>query len=70
MGAYGRLDKLVLGLEVVVDVADRDVGGAGDVAQRRLLDALLVEDLGGGGYQPLALAGGLGPRGGPVRLHL
>jgi hypothetical protein len=38
-----RLDELVLRLEVVVDVSDRDVGRPGDVGDRRLLDALLVD---------------------------
>jgi len=47
------LDDFVLGLEVVVDVARRDVGGLGDVGERRPFDALLVHELRRGGYQPL-----------------
>jgi hypothetical protein len=38
-----RGDKLVLGLEVVVDVADRDIGGLGDIGDRRLLDTLPMD---------------------------
>ena len=38
-GDHG-VDEVVLGLEVVVDVADRHVGGVGDVRERRALDSL------------------------------
>jgi hypothetical protein len=57
-----RLDDGVLGLEVVVDVAERDVRGRRDVRERGLLDTRLVDPLGRGGDQPLPLAGrpGLG----------
>ena len=41
-----RLDELVLGLEVVVDVADRDVGRPCDVGDRCGLDALLMKACG------------------------
>jgi hypothetical protein len=60
-----RLDDGVLGLEVVVDVAEGDAGGRRDVSERRLLDARLVDPLAGGGDQPLPLAErpGLGVRG-------
>ena len=50
-------DELVLGLEVVVDVADRHLSGVGDVGQRRGLDALLVENLACARDQPLPLSG-------------
>ena len=55
-----RLEDGVLGLEVVVDVAERDVRGRRDVRERGLLDALLVDPLAGGGDQPLPLAGRFG----------
>ena len=51
-----RLDELVLGLEVVVDVADRDVGRPRDVGDRRLLDALLMDHLARARDEALALA--------------
>ena len=57
MGVDRRRDELILGLEVVVDVADRDVGSVGDVRECRPLDALLVQKPGGAVDEPLALAG-------------
>jgi len=36
-------DELVLGLEVVVDVPDRDVGVFCDLGERGAVDALLVD---------------------------
>ena len=51
-----RLDELVLGLEVVVDVADRDVGRLGDVGDRCLLDALLMDQRARAGDQTVAFA--------------
>src|SRR5262249_38386856 len=53
-----RLDQLVLGLEVVVHVPDRDVGRLRDVGERRPPDPLLVQHPAGSGHEPLALAGG------------
>ena len=54
-----RLDdgsyELVLGLEVVVDVPDRDVGRRRDVSERGPLDTLLIEQLRRGGDEPLPL---------------
>ena len=43
MGVDDGADELVLGLEVVVDVAQRARRRVGDVGERRLLDALLVD---------------------------
>ena len=43
-GGDDRVDELVLGLEVVVDVAERDLGGLSDIRQRRAVDSLGVED--------------------------
>ena len=66
VGVDRRSDELVLGLEVVVDVADRDVGCSGDVRERRPLDALLVQNPARGGDEPLALTElgfGAGPPG-------
>ncbi len=51
----GRLDELVLRLEVVVDVAHGDVGRARDVGQGRLLDPLLVQHTHGGAREPFPL---------------
>ena len=48
--------EFVLGLEVVVDVADGHVGRVGDVGDRRLLDPLLVEPLARACDEPLAFA--------------
>jgi hypothetical protein len=48
-------DDVVLGLEVVVDVADRHVRRLRDVGQRRLLDAVAVEQLGSRRDQALPL---------------
>ena len=45
--------EIVLGLEVVVDVADGHVSGSGDVGDRRLLDPLLVDHLARAGHEPL-----------------
>jgi hypothetical protein len=50
-----RGHQRVLGLEVVVHVAERDVGGGGDVGQSRPLHAVLVEDPPRGRDQALAL---------------
>jgi predicted DCC family thiol-disulfide oxidoreductase YuxK len=50
-------DQFILGLEVVVDVADRNISGSCDVRQRRRLDALTVQHLPCGNGQTLALAG-------------
>ena len=51
-----RLDELVLGLEVVVDVADRNVGRSRDLGDRRLLDALMMDHLARAGDQTFAFA--------------
>jgi hypothetical protein len=48
-------DQLVLGLAVVVDIADRDLGRLRDFRDRRLLDALLVDRLARAGHESLAL---------------
>jgi hypothetical protein len=56
VGVDRRCDQLVLGLEVVVDVADWDIGCLCDVGERRPLDALLVQNPACGGDEPLALA--------------
>ena len=56
VAANRRLDELILCLEVVVDVADRDVGFPGDVGDRRLLDSLLVDDRARPRDQALAFA--------------
>jgi hypothetical protein len=53
-----RLDQLVLGLEVVVHVSDRNVGRQRDVGERRPFYPLLIQDPAGGGHQALPLAGG------------
>ena len=55
MGLDGRRYDVVLGLEVVVDVARGDVGHLGDVRERGPLGALLVQELHRGADQPLAL---------------
>jgi hypothetical protein len=59
-----RLEQVVLGLEVVVHVAERDARGRRDVRQGGLLRALLVDPLARGGDQPVPLARrpGLGVR--------
>ena len=54
-----RADELVLRLEVVVDVSNRDVGPLGDLGDRRPLDALLVDQRSGARDEPFALACGL-----------
>ena len=51
-----RLDQVVLGLEVVVDVAERYAGRGRDVRERGPLDATGVEHLARGVDQPLPLA--------------
>ena len=56
MAGDRRLDELVLGLEVVVDVADRDVGRPRDVGDGCGLDALLMEQLARAGDQTVAFA--------------
>ena len=48
-------DDLVLGLEVVVDVARRHIRDLCDVRQRRPFDALLVQKLRGRAGEPLSL---------------
>jgi hypothetical protein len=50
------LDEIVLRLEVVVDVAGWDVRRPRDVSDRRLLDALPVDQLARGSDQTVALA--------------
>jgi hypothetical protein len=50
-------DELVLGLEVVVDVADRHVGALGNLGQRRPVHALLVEERGRAPDEALSFAG-------------
>ena len=52
-----RPDELVLGLEVVVDVAHRNISCLGDICERCHLDAMLMEQLTGSSYQPFPLAG-------------
>jgi hypothetical protein len=56
VGVDHGLDELILGLEVVVDVPDRHVGGRGDVRERAGLHALLAEDAAGSVDEALALA--------------
>src|SRR5437868_552372 len=51
-----RSDERVLALEVVVDVAERYVGGFGDVGQGGLLDALAVDELRRSVDEAIALA--------------
>ena len=58
-----RRDDFVFGLEVVVDVAGRDVRRLSDIGERGLFNALLVQELGGGGYQPLPFPRPLPDRG-------
>ena len=53
VGLDDRRDDVVFGLEVVVDVAGGNVRGAGDLGERGPFDALLVQELGRSGYQPL-----------------
>ena len=53
-----RLYQLVLGLEVVIHIPDRNAGRQCDVGERRPLDPLFVQHLTGGGHEPLALARG------------
>ena len=55
VGLDDRRDDVVLGLEVVVDVAGGDVRGTGDVGERGPFDALLVQELGRRGHQPVSL---------------
>jgi len=57
MSVDRRLHELVLGLEVVVDVAHGHVRRLRDVRERRLLDPLLMEDQARTLDQPLALVG-------------
>ena len=57
MGVDRGRHEVVLGLEVVVDVADRDIGRLRDIRDRRLLHALLVEHLACTRDESLALAG-------------
>ena len=51
-----RLDELVLGLEVVIDVANRDIGRPRNVGDRCRLDALLMDQLARAGDQTFAFA--------------
>ncbi len=62
-------DQLVLGLEVVIDVAERHLGRTGDVAEGGLLHALLMEDLDSRPHQALTFAAPAGTPGerGPAR---
>jgi hypothetical protein len=55
VGLDDRGDDVVFGLEVVVDVAHGHVRGLGDVSQRCLFNALLVQQLGCGGDEALPL---------------
>src|SRR5437764_2362228 len=52
-----RFDKLVLRLEVVVDVADGNVRRSRDIGDRRLLDALVVDHLARTRHEALTLSG-------------
>jgi len=49
-------DELVLGLEVVVDVPERDVGAFGDLGEGRAVDALFMEQRPGALDEPIPLA--------------
>ena len=51
-----RADELVLGLEVVVDVSGRHIGGFGDLYQRRRLHTLAVHEIAGAGDEAFAFA--------------
>ena len=51
------LDQLVLGLEVVVDVSDGNVGRPRDAGEGGPFDALFVQDLGCRGGEPSVLVG-------------
>jgi len=48
------LDKRVLGREVLVEGAGRDVGGIDERGDPGRVDAVPVEQLGGGAQDPLA----------------
>lgn len=50
-----RLDQLILGLEVVVDVADGHLGRLRDIGDGGLFHATFVEDPNGGVHQTLPL---------------
>ena len=50
-----RDQQVVLALEVEIDGAGRHAGGAGDVGDLRLEEAVLGEDLGGGAQDGVAL---------------
>src|SRR5258707_7310807 len=52
---HDRLAKLLLGLEVVVNVAYRNMGGFGDVRQARLSETVPIRQLHGGLNQPYPL---------------
>ena len=54
VGVDGRRYDVVLGLEVVINVPSGNVRGLCDVRERGPLDALLVQELHGGCYQPLS----------------
>ncbi len=47
-------DDLVFGFEVVVDIPGGDVRRLGDVGERAPFDALLAQELGRSGYQPVS----------------
>jgi hypothetical protein len=51
-----RVDQVVAGLEVVVDVAGGDVCCVCDLGERRSLHALVVQQLGRAGHEAFALA--------------
>src|ERR1017187_8260360 len=55
-----RGDEFVLGLEVVIDVAGRHVGGLRDIRDGRGLESLAVNRLARAGYQAVSLSGPLG----------
>ena len=74
-GLHESLEQRFLRLEVIVDVAERDLGAVGDLAQPRAVKALGREQLLGRGQDPIAVgvlaldlargalgAGGLGGR--------
>jgi hypothetical protein len=49
-------DDVIFGLEVVIHVAGRYFGPARELGQGGAFDAVFVEQLAGGGQQPIPLA--------------
>src|ERR1035438_8641726 len=59
VGADGSGDEFVFGLEVVVDVAERHVGGLRDIRDGRGFHSLAVNRFARAGYQAVSFSGPL-----------